>query len=123
MDYLETVVNVGSDNEGRGPGAKYAQNLKNFQNLLFKINTEMPWFWESISGLEGTMQYRGMQDPFWGKDKKIDIEIICEEPDTKFLPFSSYPSMSVSNVEILRFGLVVVAVGAVALVQTSVVLS
>ena len=40
MDYLETVVNVGSDNEGRGPGAKYAENLKNFQDLLFKINTE-----------------------------------------------------------------------------------
>lgn len=78
MDYLETVVNVGSDNEGRGPGAKYAQNLRNFQNLLFKINTEMPWFWESISGLEGTMQYKGMKDPFWGKDKKIEIECLEE---------------------------------------------
>lgn len=78
LDYLENVVNVGSDNEGKGPGATYAESLKNFQKLLMKINKEMPWFWQSISGLETTMQFGGMQDPFWGKDKKIEIECLEE---------------------------------------------
>jgi len=88
LDYLENVVNVGSDNEGKGPGATYAESLKNFQKLLIKINKEMPWFWQSISGLETTMQFGGMQDPFWGKDKKIEIECLEENVELMGINFN-----------------------------------
>lgn len=86
LDYLENVVNAGADNEGKGPGYTYAESLKNFQKLLLKINKEMPWFWQSISGLETTMQYGNMQDPYWGKDKKIEIE--CLEENVELMGLS-----------------------------------
>jgi len=51
-----------------------ADKLKRFIKILKKLNTEMPWFWQSISGLETTKQYNKMEDPFrGGTDSKITI--------------------------------------------------
>jgi hypothetical protein len=71
LDYLENVV-AGDYGAGR------ASKLRNFQKLLLKINREMPWFWDKLTGLEATMQFNKMEDPFWGYDKKIDIECLDE---------------------------------------------
>ena len=67
-----------------GPAEEYLENvindkdrlakLKTFKKILQKLNSEMPWFWQSVSGLDATRQYGNMQDPFrGGADKKIDI--------------------------------------------------
>ena len=50
-EYLEKFVD--------GPmGTNYAAYLENFKKVLMKINTEMPWFWQKVSGLELTQTYR-----------------------------------------------------------------
>ena len=65
--YLENVV---KDLER----VKY---LKRFKAILKKLNKEMPWFWQSVSGLEITKQYNKMEDPFrGGSDSKIDINCL-----------------------------------------------
>ena len=70
-DYLENVV--------RDDIAKpYIQNLDNFNRLLLKINKDMPWFWQNLSGLENAMMFRDMQEPWWGAEKPA-LEIECLE--------------------------------------------
>jgi hypothetical protein len=49
-----------------------AEALDNFIKILKKVNSEYPWFWQSVSGLETAKQY-DMLDPFWGEDKAIEI--------------------------------------------------
>lgn len=54
-----------------------ADKLARFIKILKKLNTEMPWFWQSITGLETTRQYDKMADPFrGGDDKKISIKCL-----------------------------------------------
>lgn len=65
-EYLRNVV--GDTNR--------ADSLANFIKILKKVNSEYPWFWQSVSGLETAKQYRGMMDPFWGEDKAIDISCL-----------------------------------------------
>ena len=65
-EYLKNVV--GDTNR--------ANSLANFIKILKKVNSEYPWFWQSVSGLETAKQYRGMMDPFWGEDKAIDISCL-----------------------------------------------
>jgi hypothetical protein len=63
-EYLKDVIN----DDDR------LKKLQTFKKILQKLNTEMPWFWQSVSGLDATRQYGNMQDPFrGGADKKIDI--------------------------------------------------
>lgn len=63
-NYLRNVI--GDDDR--------ANKLKRFIKILKKLNTEMPWFWQSISGLETTKQYNKMEDPYrGGTDSKITI--------------------------------------------------
>jgi len=71
-EYLEKFVD--------GPmGTKYAKYLENFTEVLKKINTEMPWFWQKVSGLELTQTYGKMDEPWRGSEKpKIDIECLEE---------------------------------------------
>jgi len=65
--YLENVV--------KDPDrVKY---LKRFKAILKKLNKEMPWFWQSVKGLEITKQYNKMEDPFrGGSDSRIDIDCL-----------------------------------------------
>jgi len=71
-EYLEKFVD--------GPmGTNYAAYLENFKKVLMKINTEMPWFWQKVSGLELTQTYGKMDEPWRGSEKpKIDIECLEE---------------------------------------------
>ena len=63
-----------------GPaGTNYAGNLAAFKKVLMKINKDMPWFWQKISGLELTQTYGKMQEPWHGAENpKIDIECLEE---------------------------------------------
>lgn len=57
----------------------YAIKVKAFKDVLLKINSEMPWFWQRISGLELTQQFGKMDEPWRGSEKpKIDIECLEE---------------------------------------------
>ena len=76
MHYLKEVM-------GGDEGNRYATHLANFQKLLMKINKEMPWFWQELSGLETTQTYAKMEDPYWGKDNKI--EITCLEENVELM--------------------------------------
>ena len=72
-EYLKNFVDGGAD---EGP---YVTRLRNFKKVLLKINKEMPWFWQKVSGLEATQQYGKMEEPFRGAEKpKIDIECLEE---------------------------------------------
>jgi hypothetical protein len=66
--YLENVV---------GDEAR-ANSLKNFIKILQRVNSEMPWFWQGVTGLEVTRQYGNLAAPFWGAEKP-SIEIECLE--------------------------------------------
>jgi len=59
-------------------GTNYAGNLANFKKVLLKINKEMPWFWQKITGLELTQMHKDMKEPWFGADTPI-IEIECLE--------------------------------------------
>ena len=57
----------------------HAAALHNFKKVLLKINKDMPWFWQKISGLELTQTYGKMQEPWRGAENpKIDIECLEE---------------------------------------------
>lgn len=76
VEYFENVI-------GGEIGAKYAEKLRNFQKLLLKINKEMPWYWQELAGLDQVMTYKNMEDPWWGRDKKI--EITCLEENVELM--------------------------------------
>ena len=67
-NYLKNVV---KDSEK-------AESLANFKKILQRINSELPWFWQSVSGIDTTRQYGNMEEPWWGADKPA-IEISCLE--------------------------------------------
>lgn len=51
--------------------------LKNFQQTLYDINYHMPWYWQSIEGLEGTMSGRQWKDPYvGGEDAELKISTL-----------------------------------------------
>jgi hypothetical protein len=58
--------------------AERADNLARFNKILKKLNMELPWFWQSITGLEKTRIYDKLSDPFWGGDDSV-ISITCLE--------------------------------------------
>jgi hypothetical protein len=49
-------------------GTNYAANLKAFKTVLLKINKEMPWFWQKVSGLELTQTFAKMEEPWRGAE-------------------------------------------------------
>lgn len=66
-DYLRIVV--GDDER--------ADMLDRFVNLLKKINQELPWFWQTLSGLEVSRQFGKMEEPWRGAEKpKVEIECL-----------------------------------------------
>ncbi len=71
-DYLTKVIRTDE-------GEKYAKHLENFQKVLMKINREMPWFWQSLAGIDTAMTFNQMQEPWWGAEKpKLEIECLEE---------------------------------------------
>ena len=71
-DYLLNVLNTTYSQ-------KHADALDNFQKVLLKINKELPWFWQTLSGLDVAMTYEDLVDPWWGsKDGKLEIECLEE---------------------------------------------
>ena len=63
---------------GGDDGNKYADRLEHFQKLLMRINREMPWFFQEIEGLDTTLTFDKMSDPYWGNDKMIEITCLEE---------------------------------------------
>lgn len=52
------------------------QALKDFKNALININNLMPWYWQSIKGLDRLQQYDPL-NPYWGgTDAKITISCL-----------------------------------------------
>lgn len=80
-DYLRNVVG----------DADRADTLVRFVKLLQKINVELPWFWQSVSGLEVTRQYGKMEEPWWGAEKpKLEIECLENIELTSFALIDLY---------------------------------
>ena len=73
--HLSEIVGAGSSNQGERVSLKgYEHRLKaldDFIATLKKINKEMPWYWQSLSGLE-TIQQLNDVEGYWGGDIKID---------------------------------------------------
>ena len=59
-------------------GELLGDNLKNFVRVLRKVNVEMPWFWQSLKGLDAAMNYGDMTEPWRGAEKPA-LEITCLE--------------------------------------------
>ena len=75
MDYLKNVLN-------QTYAKQYSTALENFQKVLLKINKELPWFWQTISGVDQAMTYENLQEPWWGA-KKPKLEIECLEENVE----------------------------------------
>jgi hypothetical protein len=45
--------------------------LKAFQKLLFDTNYWMPWFWQTIGGVDTIWDYKNLKDPYKGGDSSI----------------------------------------------------
>lgn len=64
-------------------GADKLAKLNSFKSILKKVNSEMPWVFQSITGLELARQYND-EEPWRGVDKpKIEIE--CLEENIEFM--------------------------------------
>lgn len=80
-DYLRNVV--------RDP--QRADLLSRFKKLLRKVNRELPWFWQSVSGLDATKQYGDMEEPWRGAEKpKLEIECLENVELTSFALIDLY---------------------------------
>jgi len=53
------------------------QNLKDFKAALLAINTQMPWYWQSLDGVERLVQY-DVNRVYWGGDD-AKLKIGCLE--------------------------------------------
>lgn len=76
--YFKTTMG-GSNNEAiKTAGTNLALRHSTFVNILKKINSDMPWFWDSVSGLE-TARLVNLEDQLQAADKpKIDIQCLDE---------------------------------------------
>ena len=57
-------------------GAKFNRKLKalqNFKKALQKINKDMPWYWQTLGGLEKLQQINPLEPYIGGDDSKIAI--------------------------------------------------
>ena len=55
------------------PYAERLEALQNFKKALKTINNEMPWYWQSLSGLERVQQYNPENAYFGGDDAELTI--------------------------------------------------
>lgn len=59
-----------------GDSKKYQHkldSLKAFKNALYKINSEMPWHWQSLGGVERLVQFTPEEPYFGGSEAKLTI--------------------------------------------------
>ena len=59
--------------------AFYAERLNDLQNFiktLNEVNRELPWFWQSLKGLERLQQYNPENAYIGGDDAKLEIETL-----------------------------------------------
>ena len=85
-----------------------ALNLEKFIKYLKKINKEMPWFFQSISGLEVAHTYGKMEDPFAYSDANIEISCLETLDFTMAGIFDLYKNVAVDTdrmVEVLPHNL------------------
>ena len=68
LNYLRNVI----QDEER------ATSLENFIKILKRVNSELPWFWQSVSGLDATRKYGKLAEPYWGAGDPA-LEISCLE--------------------------------------------
>jgi hypothetical protein len=56
--------------------AERLDDLQNFIKTLNEVNKEMPWFWQSLKGLERLQQYNPENAFMGGDDAKLEIETL-----------------------------------------------
>ncbi len=57
--------------------AKRAKQLERFKKYLQRINMEMPWFWQSITGVDAAHTYGGLKDPYaYAEGDTLEIECL-----------------------------------------------
>lgn len=66
-DFLKKLAQDGDTKEYY---SEKLEALQNFKKALKLINNEMPWFWQSLSGLEKIQQYNPL-NPYLGGDDSI----------------------------------------------------
>lgn len=71
--YLEKLA--GSDTENQFYTDRLL-DLRNFKKALMTINNEMPWYWQSLKGLERLFQFDPLEAYYGGDDAKIEIETL-----------------------------------------------
>lgn len=52
------------------------EDLQAFKDALYTINMELPWYWQSLKGLERLQQYDPLQNYWGGDDAKLEIETL-----------------------------------------------
>jgi hypothetical protein len=52
------------------------EDLQAFRDALYTINMELPWYWQSLKGLERLQQYDPLNSYWGGDDAKIEIETL-----------------------------------------------
>lgn len=52
------------------------EDLKAFKDALYTINMELPWYWQSLKGLERLQQYDPLNNYRGGDDAKLEIETL-----------------------------------------------
>ncbi len=63
-------------------GKTYADNMKNFVRVLRKVNTDIPWFFQSLKGLELALNY-DLTEPWRGNGDDKILEIGCLEENVE----------------------------------------
>lgn len=71
--YLEKLAGSGAENQFY---TDRLLDLRNFKKALMTINNEMPWYWQSLKGLERLFQFDPLEAYFGGDDAKIEIETL-----------------------------------------------
>ena len=61
---------------GNGFYKERLEALQNFKTALKAINNDMPWFWQSLSGLERIQQYNTKNAYLGGDDAKLTIDCL-----------------------------------------------
>jgi len=51
-------------------------DLRSFKHALREINTNMPWYWQSLKGLARLQQYDPLAPYYGGDDAKLEIETL-----------------------------------------------
>jgi len=52
------------------------EDFKAFKDALYTINLELPWYWQSLKGLERLQQYDPLNAYWGGDDAKLEIETL-----------------------------------------------